>query len=149
MQSKVLSELWRSTWVSTLSLMHLSLASEFNAAALEAPRVFQGLQFPRVPSMSPGWHSLPWSHSLTPPTITFLPLFLSHSHIPTFPSNLFLSFHQDLRAQGPLERCSHQQWQRLRQKSPAGGRGEELAPFFGSRSDWNSDDPANTAGIIS
>lgn len=144
---KVLSELWRSTWASTL---------EFNAAALELLRVFQGLLFSRVPPMpgprldvvpSPGWHSLPSFHSLT--SLSILPLFLSHFHIPIFPSNLFLTFHQDLPAKGPLQRCSHQQWQRLGQRSPAGGRGEELAPLFGSKSDWNSADSANTAGSIS
>lgn len=134
---------------------HLSLRSEFNAAALEALRVFQGLQFASVPSMpGPGWSRFHHqgdicSPSLAPLGITFLPLFLSHSHIPTFPSNFSISFHHDLPAQGPLEGCSHQQWQRLGQKSPAGGRGEELIPFFGSRSDWNSDDPTKAAGSIS
>lgn len=98
--------------------MYLSLHSEFNVAALDALRVFQGLQLPRVPSMpgprldmvpSPGRHSLPSSHSLTPLNITFLPLFLSHSHILVFHSNLFFIFHQDLPARGPLQMFSHQQ----------------------------------------
>lgn len=151
------SELWRRTWASTLSLMHLSLCSEFNAAALEALRVFQGLQFASVPSM-PGQAGRgpitrvtfsPWLPQPDPSQYHLpAPISLPFLH-PHFSLKLFNQLPPGSASTGTSGEVQPPTMTKIGQKSSAGGRGEELAPFFGSRSDWNSDDPAKAAGSIS
>lgn len=123
------SEVWRRTWASALSLMLLHWRPSGYSKVCNLP-VCHPCQARLAVVPSPGWHFLPGSHS--PLSITFLPLFLSHSCIPTFPSNFSISFHQDLPAQGPLERCSHQQWQRLGRKAQPEAEGRNWPLFLGA-----------------